>query len=50
MEERLDVLDRGSFIEKLKNLVNIISENEQGCCFGVNGFWGSGKSFVLGSL
>ena len=31
MEERLDVLDRGSFIEKLKNLVNIISENEQGC-------------------
>ena len=47
MEERLDVLDRGSFIEKLKNLVNIISENEQGCCFGLNGFWGSGKSFVL---
>jgi len=47
MEEKLDVLDRGSFIEKLKNLVEIISENKQGCCFGLNGFWGSGKSFVL---
>ena len=47
MEEKLDVLDRGGFIEKLKNLVDIISGNEQGCCFGLNGFWGSGKSFVL---
>lgn len=47
MEEKLDVLDRGSVIEKLKNLVEIISENKQGCCFGLNGFWGSGKSFVL---
>ena len=34
MEERLDVLDRGNHIEKLKNLVNIISENAQGGCFG----------------
>lgn len=47
MEEKFDVLDRGGFIEKLKNLVKIISENKQGCCFGLNGFWGSGKSFVL---
>ena len=47
MEEKLDVLDREGFIEKLKNLVKIISGNGQGCCFGLNGFWGSGKSFVL---
>lgn len=47
MDEKLDVLDRGGFIEKLKNLVKIISENKQGCCFGLNGLWGSGKSFVL---
>lgn len=47
MEEKFDVLDRGGFIEKLKDLVNVISENKQGCCFGLNGFWGSGKSFVL---
>lgn len=47
MGEKLDVLDRGGFIEKLKSLVKIISENKQGCCFGLNGFWGSGKSFVL---
>lgn len=47
MEEKLDVLDRGDFIKKLKNLVSIISENNQGCCFGLNGRWGSGKSFIL---
>lgn len=47
MGEKLDVLDRGGFIEKLMNLVKIISENKQGCCFGLNGLWGSGKSFVL---
>lgn len=47
MEKKFDVLDRGGFIEKLKDLVNVISENKQGCCFGLNGFWGSGKSFVL---
>lgn len=47
MEEKLDVLNRGEFIEKLKSLVSTISENEQGCCFGLDGSWGSGKSFVL---
>lgn len=47
MEEKLDVLDRSDFIKKLESLVKIISENNQGCCFGLNGSWGSGKSFVL---
>lgn len=47
MEEKMDVLDRDDFVEKLESLVEIISENNQGCCFGLNGVWGSGKSFVL---
>ncbi|MCM1202449.1 MAG: KAP family NTPase, partial [Bacteroides fragilis] len=47
MSKKLDVLDREAFIDQLKNLVKIISENKQGCCFGLNGLWGSGKSFVL---
>ena len=47
MEEKIDVLDRSDFIKKLESLVKIISENNQGCCFGLNGSWGSGKSFVL---
>ena len=47
MEEKIDVLARDEFIGKLTSLVKIISDNKQGCCFALNGFWGSGKTFVL---
>ncbi len=47
MSERLDVLNRDVFVENLVQLVNCLSNKEQGCCFGLDGAWGSGKSFVL---
>lgn len=47
MSEKLDVLNRDSFIERLVSLVNLLSENKKGCCFCVDGIWGSGKSFVM---
>ena len=47
MSERLDVLNRDVFVENLVQLVNSLSDKEQGCCFGLDGAWGSGKSFVL---
>ena len=47
MRERLDVLNRDVFVENLVQLVNCLSDKEQGCCFGLDGAWGSGKSFVL---
>ena len=47
MSERLDVLNRDVFVENLVQLVNCLSDKEQGCCFGLDGAWGSGKSFVL---
>ena len=47
MSERLDVLNRDVFVENLVQLVNCLSDKEQGRCFGLDGAWGSGKSFVL---
>ena len=50
MNEKLDVLNRDGFIIKIKTLIEIMSESKQGCCFALNGAWGSGKSFVLEKL
>lgn len=47
MNEKFDALNRDSFINKLETLVEMLAENGQGCCFGIDGAWGSGKSFVL---
>ena len=47
MGRKEDVLGREKFIANLEKLVNTISDSKQGCCFGLDGAWGSGKSFVL---
>lgn len=47
MENKQDVLNRQEFIERVCNIVNVISKNEKGCCFAIDGVWGSGKSFIL---
>ncbi len=47
MSRKEDVLDRENFIQNIEKLVNTISDSKQGCCFGLDGAWGSGKSFVL---
>lgn len=47
MSEKIDVLNRSEFINKLIQLVESFSATRQGCCFGIDGIWGSGKSFVL---
>ena len=45
--EKIDVLNREDFINKLKLLVEMLANKKQGCCLGIDGAWGSGKSFVL---
>lgn len=50
MNEKIDVLNREQFINDVKRVIDIISDNKQGCCFAINGEWGSGKSFVLERL
>lgn len=47
MSEKMDVLGRGNFIDKLEQLVDMLAKQKQGCCFGIDGMWGCGKSFVL---
>lgn len=47
MSEKLDVLNRKDFIDKLIQLVEGFADKKQGCCFGIDGAWGSGKTFVL---
>lgn len=50
MSKKIDVLNRETFVNKLKILVEMLANKKQGCCFGIDGAWGSGKSFVLEML
>ena len=50
MSEKIDVLNRDEFIDKVKKVIDTISDHKRGCCFAINGKWGSGKSFVLERL
>ena len=47
---KLDVLNRGAFVEQLLRLMDNISSNKTSTCFAINGAWGCGKSFVLDML
>lgn len=47
MSKNLDVLNRQDFINKLTLLVETLADKKQNCCFGIDGAWGSGKTFVL---
>lgn len=33
MCEKIDVLGRGSFVDNVKRVVDIISDSKKGCCF-----------------
>ena len=45
--EKLDILNREEFVDKLVNLTENISANKTSTSFALNGVWGCGKSFVL---
>lgn len=45
--DKLDILGRDAFVDRLLRLVENISDNKASTCFAVNGPWGCGKSFVL---
>lgn len=45
--EKVDILNRGKFVEQLLRLMEHISSNKASTCFAINGTWGCGKSFVL---
>lgn len=45
--ERIDLLDRVTFIKKVIKLIDQLSVNKKGCCFAIEGSWGIGKTFVI---
>lgn len=45
--ERVDLLDRQTFIDQMLLVAETLSENKKHACYALNGSWGVGKSFVL---
>ena len=45
--DRLDILNRDEYVERLMKITQSISEAKASACFAINGQWGCGKSFVL---
>ena len=43
----IDTLNRKQFVDRLINIVDVLSKSKKSCTFAINGVWGSGKSFVL---
>lgn len=48
--EKLDILNRDEFVDRLLKLIENISANKTSTCFALNGEWGCGKTFVLDML
>lgn len=46
-KDKEDVLNRQEFVDDLIKIVEILSESGSSCCFGIDGKWGTGKTFVL---
>ena len=45
--DKIDILNREEFVDKLIKLAGNIAENKATTSFAINGMWGSGKTFVL---
>ena len=45
--DKLDILDRESFVDSLLQLTENISQSKTTVSFAIDGAWGCGKSFVL---
>ncbi|MCF2554392.1 KAP family P-loop NTPase fold protein [Faecalicatena contorta] len=45
-----DILGRTEFVDSIIDFVNILSTEKKGCCFSIDGKWGTGKTYVLDML
>lgn len=50
MEQKIDVLNREDFVTEVIDILEVLSSNRSGCCFAIDGKWGSGKTFVIDIL
>ncbi|MEA4947065.1 MAG: P-loop NTPase fold protein [Oscillospiraceae bacterium] len=49
-ETPLDILNRQDFVNRIVDLLEILSDNKSSCTFALNGAWGTGKTFLLKNL
>lgn len=49
-KQRVDVLGRQNIIDKIIEILGVISSKHSCCTFALNGTWGTGKTFVLDML
>ena len=47
MSEKMDILDRQPFVDRLIEIVQMLADGKKGCMFTIDGQWGCGKSFIL---
>ena len=47
MTEKMDILNRQPFVDRLIDIVRLLADNHKGCTFAIDGSWGCGKSFIL---
>lgn len=47
MADKIDLLNRENFIWNITYIIHSLSENKKGCCFAIEGEWGTGKTFVI---
>lgn len=45
-----DILGRTKFVNSIVDFINVLSEGKRGCCFAIDGKWGTGKTYVLDML
>ena len=49
-EKIIDILDRQQFVDDVKGVIRLLSEDKKNVTFAINGQWGVGKTFVLNML
>lgn len=47
MAEKMDILNRQPFVDRLIDIVRLLADNHRGCTFAIDGAWGCGKTFIL---
>lgn len=48
--EKVDILNRAEFIDRVINLVKLVSSHKGNTTFAINGEWGCGKTFVMNEV
>lgn len=46
----IDILNRQELVDRIFNVLKLLSDTKSSCSFALNGKWGSGKTFILEML